>query len=124
MKTEVTSNKPKVELIEEKSVMIDTLDKYFPEADGWMWNYCTFLGKYIDPDGKKWDLGILLKGDDENWFDDRGNWCAACVYGNEQSDYVSGSEKDYEHRTIGNRPFLEEMIRRAKVLNLINKKTK
>jgi len=107
--------------------LIDPSDKFFPEANGWMWSYCTFLGKYVDSDGKQWDLGILLKKNEDDWMSD-GNWCAACVYGNEDGNYISGSSKMYERNILNHiaqdkhndqYDFIKEMIRRAKLLNII-----
>jgi hypothetical protein len=55
-------------------------EKFFPEADKWMWNYCVFLGKFTDSKDNNFDLGIHI-GDEIS---------AAIVHGNEPGDYFSG----------------------------------
>ena len=100
--------------------VINPDEKFFPSADEWMWSYCTFLGKFVDSRGENWDLGILIEGDIE------GQWSAACVYGNEPGNYISGARfmyynKDGEARDVIDKGFdhIKEMVRRARILNLI-----
>jgi hypothetical protein len=99
--------------------IINPDDKFFPSADEWMWNYCTFLGKFTNSGGEKFDLGILLEGDI------KGQWCAACVYGNTPGNYISGARFMYLNKDGEMRDGLEEfehiieMVRRARLLNLI-----
>ena len=85
-------------------------EKYFPDADEWMWNYCTFLGKFEDKKGQKFDLGIL----ENNGY---GEWSLAVVYGNNPGDYISGGAK--MHNKNSDFEFVLETLKRAKKLNLI-----
>jgi hypothetical protein len=73
-------------------------DKFYPDANEWMWNYCIFLGKFTDSDGHNYDLGIHKNS-------------AAIVYSNQAGDYLSGG-LDYR------RECYKETLRRAKHLNL------
>lgn len=93
---------------------INPNDKFYPEANEWMWDYCTFLGKFTDSKGENFDLGILLDRDDNKFI--LGDWSAAIVYGNTPGNYISGGNYDTEREP---REFMKEMIRRAKILNLI-----
>jgi len=85
-------------------MQIKITDFYYPLAKEWMWDYCTPLGKFIDCQGVKWDLGILIKSE--------GDWSAACVYGDTDGHYNSGSSYG-----ILSQPkrmdFIDEMINRA-----------
>lgn len=60
-------------------------EKFYPKANEWMWNYCTFLGKFTDSDGQKYDLGVHINED---------GLTAAIVDGEEPGDYYSG---DLDH---------------------------
>jgi hypothetical protein len=63
-------------------------EKYFyPEAEHWMWNYCIFLGKFVDSRGEKWDLGIHVR--DNELHKDKVVISGAIVNGNEPGDYYS-----------------------------------
>lgn len=56
---------------------------FYPSAIEWMWDYCIFLGSWIDSRGEKYDLGIYIDPRDQKVL-------AAIVYGNEPGDYYSG----------------------------------
>ena len=58
-------------------------DLFFPEAEYWMWNYCTSLGQYIDDSNNKYDLGVYE--DKENNFVSN-----ATVTDNKPGSYISG----------------------------------
>lgn len=88
---------------------------YFPEAKKWMWTYCHFLGKYIDKDGKKWDLGIVIH---DNKFS-TSIWSAACVYNNSDGSYISGPDFMYTQPSKKNIDAINEMLKRARNLKLI-----
>lgn len=85
----------------------------FPLSD--QWEYCVFLGTFVDSKGKDWDLGIMIRNydDDTTWI-----WSAACVYGNDGGNYISGENVMYENRE-DNFEHIAEMINRAKYKNLI-----
>ena len=76
-----------------ENFIIDLNDKFYPEADEWMWNYCIFLGKFTDSSGSNWDLGILLDGDSIIIND----WSAAIVYDNNPGAYISGGYHNMEN---------------------------
>ena len=102
----------------ENNFIINPDDKFFPSADEWMWDYCTFLGKFTDSKGDNYDLGILLEGNI------KGQWSAAIVYGNTPGNYISGSRfmfinSENEIRDNCENESIIEMIRRSKILNLI-----
>jgi len=80
---------------------------YYPSAIDWMWDYCIYLGPYTDLFGDNFDLGIYI---DDNKISN------ATVWGNEPGDYSSGSiypRIDFDNEIV------QEVIRRAKELNLI-----
>ena len=89
-------------------------DKFFPEADKWMWDYCTFLGKFVCSKGIKYDLGILE--------DQKTGPCDATVFGNVDGNYSSGeiSEMFIDFAIESNNESYLEMIRRARILKIIN----
>ena len=97
-----------------KDFTINLNDKYYPEADNWMWNYCTYLGKYKSFDGKQYDLGILLNA---NYID--GYTSLAVVYDNIPGSYISGDIKKYKKDFDKIPDFIKETIRRTELLNLI-----
>jgi hypothetical protein len=59
----------------------------YPSALEWMWDYCTYLGDFTDSNGRKWDLGILIRKDASEGH------CNASVYGNTPGNYKSGNFK-------------------------------
>ena len=92
-------------------IKIDQTDKFYPSADEWMWNYCTFLGKWTDPEtGDNWDLGIYLPKRIDTPS------CAS-VYGDTPGNYNSAEV----YREPHDRPYpmVEEVYKRARKLNLI-----
>jgi len=99
--------------METNNFIIDITDKFYYKADEWMWNYCTFLGKYISSDGSKYDLGILLKTNNSLIIND---YSLAIVYDNEPGSYISGFV--FNEQTASD--FQKETLRRARLLNLIN----
>jgi hypothetical protein len=96
----------------ETNFIIDVTDKFYHEANEWMWDYCTFLGKYISSDGTKYDLGILLKTDDNLIINE---YSLAIVYDNKPGSYVSSFV--YDEKIAHD--FQKETLRRARLLNLI-----
>ncbi len=94
--------------------IINPLDKLFPDSESGMWEYCTYLGKYVDKHGAKWDLGILIQED---------GICDASVYGNEESNYTSG-RLYYDDNGEYIADHVAEVTRRAKQLNLITEEHK
>jgi hypothetical protein len=94
---------------------IDQTDKFYPLADEWMWNYCTFLGKWTDPEtGDNWDLGIFIPKGDSPFRDTP---CCASVYSNVLGSYNSAEVYREPHRKP--HPMVEEVYKRARKLNLI-----
>ena len=93
--------------------IIDIEDKFFPEANEWMWDYCTFLGKYVSSDGTKYDLGILLRNNENLIINE---YSLAIVYGNTPGNYISSFvyNEDKAH------DFKKETLKRARALNLIS----
>jgi len=98
--------------MEKFTINID--DKFYPEANDWMWDYCTFLGKFISSDGSKYDLGIVLKSKAMILEE----YSLAIVYGSSDCNYISGFVYDEDKET---RDFIIETLRRARLLNLIKK---
>ena len=83
---------------------------FYPSAKEWMWNYCIYLGPFIDSSGNEFDLGIYIDKD--------GAKCAANVYGNEPGNYYSGDLPTYKkYHSV--KEHYEETFRRAKELGLI-----
>lgn len=99
--------------------IINPDDKFYPSANEWMWNYCTFLGKFTDSEGENYDLGIHIN---KGYIDLGGSYVSsisdATVHGEEPGDYSSG---DFRRCGTGEetREFKLECYRRAKLLNLI-----
>lgn len=58
--------------------------KSYPQADDYMWNYCTYLGSIRDTDGRPYDLGIWISSDNLQIS-------FAIVDGPNSGDYHSGS---------------------------------
>lgn len=58
-------------------------NKFFPNADNWMWNYCTYLGS-ITLENRNYDMGIWQS-------EDKTRYSFAIVDGNESGEYHSGS---------------------------------
>lgn len=88
--------------------------KHFPEADGWMWNYCEFLGSYTAPSGLKYDLGLWLGGTSRCDSNGGVNPSYAIVYSNVPGSYISGpvSYRDTDPQQL-------ETIRRGLELGFI-----
>lgn len=58
---------------------------YYRRAVNWMWDYCVCLGKYVDKEGRKCDLGIhIARRDRPRIYSD------ATVWSNKPGDYSSG----------------------------------
>jgi hypothetical protein len=104
--------------------IINPDDKFYPEADAWMWDYCIFLGKFTDSKGENYDLGIhkrMSVFEGELWVD----ISDATVYGPEGGNYSSGPlrkrdmEQDLANGFVCERRI--EVVRRAKLLNIIPK---
>jgi hypothetical protein len=96
--------------------IINPDDKFYPNADNWMWDYCTFLGKFTDSKGNNYDLGIYI----ETWVHNGKevqDVSDATVYDNEDGSYTSGSI--IRHMEGEDREWKLEVIRRAKAMNLI-----
>lgn len=69
--------------------MIDVIQqKFFPEANRWMWNYCHYLGSVII-DNQQYDLGIQKSKDLDRYS-------FAIVYGSDPGDYISGIIYDFK----------------------------
>lgn len=64
----------------------NTLHLFYPSATEWMWDYCIYLGSFIDSRGTKFDLGIYIDERDES----ADRILAAIVYGDEPGNYYSG----------------------------------
>jgi len=90
-------------------------DKFFPNADNWMWGYCEFLGKYISEKGDEYDLGILV--DSEAIL--LNEYSFAIVYDNIPGSYISGYAYNGENELDDIR---KETLRRARLLNIISSK--
>ena len=92
--------------------ILESQEKHFPSADKWMWDHCNFLGQFTGKNGDNFDLGILLKTEDNFVI---GDFSLAIVYGDRSGSYISGPyQPDRE-----NADFIEETVSRAKKLNLI-----
>jgi len=97
----------------DKNHILTGVNLYYPSARDWMWDYCMYLGPYVDSNGEKYDLGVFVNtGFDDT---DEPHYSAAIVYGNEPGEYISGELEPQrftgEHYT--------ETIRRCKELNLL-----
>ncbi len=62
-------------------------NKYYPAANRWMWNYCTYLGS-VEYNGNQYDLGV--------WICPDGHPSAAIVCSNQEGNYMSGSLANME----------------------------
>jgi len=93
---------------------INEKDKFYPDANEWMWNYCTFLGKYTDKSGNNYDLGILIKADNNLLLNE---YSLAIVYDNIPGSYISSYIPDESNSP----EFVKETLKRARNLNLIKK---
>jgi len=98
------------------SFIINPDDKFYPQANEWMWSYCTFLGKFTDKEGINYDLGVYI--DTGVFVHSPRNVCDATVHSNTPGDYTSG---DFERFPISedDRDWKQEVYKRAKILNLI-----
>lgn len=84
-------------------------NKFYPEAENWMWTYCEFLGKFTDSKGRNYDLGIYVG--------EKPYISAAIVWGNTPGDYSSGDLHRYSGHSGTNFVKFEhytETINRAK----------
>lgn len=79
----------------------------YPSAIDWMWNYCTYLGPFIDSDGNKYDLGIYLKS-------------AAIVFVDTPGDYHSGTLDTFGKQGGISQEIYDETRKRATILGLYN----
>ena len=61
--------------------MADKSSKFFHGEDHQIWDYCVYLGPYVEGD-RKYDLGV--------WDDGEGIVSLAAVYGKDDSQYLSG----------------------------------
>ena len=79
----------------------------YPEAEKWMWNYCIYLGPYIDKRSNKlYDLGVYVNPG--------GDLSAAIVYGNKSGQYLSGEEKYHKNESV----VYKETFKRAHIVGL------
>jgi len=87
------------------SYIINYNDKFYPEADNDIRSYCTFLGKYVDINGRKLDLGVFIKKDEI---------LDATVYGykNGQVQYTSGVVSEDWLNETGNYDWKREVYDR------------
>lgn len=94
----------KTKEIDPKHFNINPYDKYYDDKTGY-WDERIFLGKYIDINGTKWDLGIKLVN----------NKIIDCSISkrhnsNENIDFKKTTWADYSH--------IKEIKRRLRLLNL------
>ena len=87
-------------------MLLNGVQLFWPEARKWMWDYCIYLGPYIDSEGHEYDLGIFVQTS-------TGEVSHAIVFGNEPGDYMSGDLKSFTYRECH-----KENIERAKRLRL------
>lgn len=98
------------------------LNKFYPSANEWMWNYCIFLGKFTDKKGRNYDLGIYMTFTFDKELDYK-NCSGAIVHGNEAGDYASGDMSYSTDRWNNNPSFFQKYIetfKRAKAKGLVN----
>ncbi len=86
--------------------VLSNVKLHWPSAREWMWNYCVYLGGYIDEEHTKYDLGIYI-GEFNNSM--------AIVYGPDDGNYISGPCKKF----AGVSDVYKETIKRAKALGLL-----
>lgn len=98
--------------------IINPDDKFYPSADEWMWDYCTFLGKFTDSQGNNFDLGIYIRHDVPK--DSILKYSNATVYNDVPGSYLSDSlQSNVKIEGWIGEERIKEVIRRAKILNLI-----
>lgn len=91
--------------------MLDNVKLHWPEARGWMWDYCVYLGGYTHQEkGTNYDLGVYVDLD--------GSLSAAIVFGNEPGSYMSGDLNGFIE-AFGH-PAYVETLRRAKEIGLLD----
>lgn len=97
----------------ENCFSIDHSDKFFPNADNWMWHYATYLGKFVDSNGKKYDLGVFIA--------EHGIIYDATVFDNKDGSYSSGeiTDSNLKYYITENHEWFIELVRRAKILKVI-----
>lgn len=61
-----------------------TQNKFFPQADDWMWDYCRYLGSIRSTDNRSYDLGVWISPS-------KTEISFALVDGPNGGDYHSGS---------------------------------
>lgn len=93
-------------------MLLSNAPLYYPSAREWMWNYCIYLGPFTDSNGENYDLGIHISY--EEIFKNH-HYSNATVYGNEAGEYMSGDFFGFE--------IVDEVVRRANNLNLIEQKS-
>jgi hypothetical protein len=112
------------EVMTKQSVLIEQIKKdwdnlHYPSAKKWMWNYCYFLGKFTDSEGRNFDLGIhIYKNFPINSTD---RFLEANVNGNEAGDYYSGDFR-ISHYISGGYDYPQrkkEALKRAFLLGIV-----
>lgn len=98
------------EIIVDNNFTIDLNNKFYPDADKWMWDYCTFLGKFTDSKGINYDLGVCIQKEEI---------INATVYGNQPGSYNSLNFTRHFDAKAEDREHIIECHRRAKLLNII-----
>jgi len=82
---------------------------FYPSADDWMWDYCHFLGSWVNPyNGAKYDLGIFTKKDLKDTS-------GAMVYGNIDGNYISGELRMFGKSGIAEYDAVYEETRRRAI---------
>jgi len=97
---------------------MNKVDKFYPSATEWMWNYCIFLGKFTDKKGRNFDLGIHM-----TFSEDYKDCSGAIVDGNEAGDYASGDMSYSQDKWKKNPSFFEryiETFKRAEAKGLVD----
>jgi hypothetical protein len=90
---------------------VTNADKFYPQANNWMWNYCFFLGKFTDSEGVNYDLGIHIA-------DECAEYSLAVVFSDEAGDYSSGSLAPHADERF-NPEYKLETYRRARMLGIV-----
>lgn len=83
---------------------------FYPSAENWMWNYCTYLGPFIDSTGSKYDLGVFHSG--------QKLVLAAIVFGDTDGQYMSGDLDTFGLVGSATHEVYEETRKRAGYLGL------